>query len=435
MNFKLSALGAFRTAKFDGETAIANLGKDNTVVQNGTYRGALGKIFRSSTTRAANNAVRTELLCSLGNSFGLDGIGCNEKGVVTFSKDFMDRLEKLLGPAFKREDFGVGRDGTVSSGKPLTQRRITAIIKQAVLVGKGEYDHDTYKEKLDYVKGKLAELPQSSGHVTSAIKHFEKVEKLMTFVKRELPGLIEDNFEYDKSKPESDDNAKYVLKDIRNYSESPLRSISRVSGYMQEKVGELFHISENILGADRPPARYEELTDPKAQITDYLDRVCKSFIMTSVDLFLDAEKAGKLDDFVAMLGGTWPCIEGKTSGLTEFRIQHIPMDDAGPVATHDADQPLNQCIGREISAIVGANPENVGEWKDIAAQVKKNLVGVIRPIDVPEVVVSTGKDGEEIVEHKFKPLLGATGKPVVRAITEADIDAIGEAVMDTILYG
>ena len=43
--------------------------------------------------------------------------------------------------------------------------------------------------------------------------------------------------------------------------------------------------------------------------------------------------------------------------------------------------------------------------------------------------------GEELVEYKFKPLLGDTGKPVIRAITEADIDALGEAVMETILNG
>ena len=39
------------------------------------------------------------------------------------------------------------------------------------------------------------------------------------------------------------------------------------------------------------------------------------------------------------------------------------------------------------------------------------------------------------IAFQFKPLLGETGKPVVRAITEADIDALGEAVMDTILFG
>ena len=80
------------------------------------------------------------------------------------------------------------------------------------------------------------------------------------------------------------------------------------------------------------------------------------------------------------------------------------------------------------------NP-NAQEWKDVAAQVKTNLVGVIRPIDIPEKHVTKLTDGEELTTYQFKPVLGETGKPVVRAITEADIDALGEAVMDTILFG
>lgn len=42
----------------------------------------------------------------------------------------MDKLEKLLGKELKRGDFGIGSDGTVTSGKPLTARRIRAIINK-----------------------------------------------------------------------------------------------------------------------------------------------------------------------------------------------------------------------------------------------------------------------------------------------------------------
>ena len=129
MTFNIKALDAFRTANLQGADAIANFGKDNRITQKGTYRGKLGALFRSPTTASANNATRTELLRSLGDAFGLDGIGRNAKGVTTFSKDFMDKLAKLLGPEFKRDDFGVGADGTVTSGRPLTQRRISAIMK------------------------------------------------------------------------------------------------------------------------------------------------------------------------------------------------------------------------------------------------------------------------------------------------------------------
>ncbi|MBO4288262.1 MAG: hypothetical protein J5985_08890 [Kiritimatiellae bacterium] len=434
MSFDLHALNGFRTANFDGADAIANVGKNGTIRQKGSYHGPLGKIFRASATKNANNAVRAELLCSLGNAFGLEGVGRNEKGVATFSKAFMDSLEKLLGSAFKRDDFEIAADGTVSSGKPLTQRRISAIIKQATLAGKGEYDHDTYKAKLDHVKEAIAAFPADNGNVNAAVRHFEKVAKLMTFVKDELPRLIEENDEFNPKEEESEENPKFLLNDLSkgNFCQRPLVSISRASGYMQDKVGELFHIQENILG--NGIAHFADLKDPKEQITSYLDRVCKSFVMTSVDLFLDAEKAGKLEQFFDCLSGTWPCIEGKTTGLIEFRLNNLPNVENVPVATHDKDQPLNQCMGREIAAIVKANP-NVEGWKDVADQVKKNLIGTIRPIDIAEKQVTTTKDGEELVTYTFKPLLGETGKPVIRAITEADIDALGEAVMDTILYG
>ena len=439
MTFDIKALNAFRHANLQGADAIANFGKDNTVTQKGSYHGALGAIFRVSSTKAANNAARTELLRSLGDAFGLEGVGRNAKGVTTFSKDFMDKLTKLLGPEFKREDFGVDADGTVSSGKPLTQRRISAIVKQATIVGKGQYDYDTYKTKLAYVKDQISaiQVKPTEDHIKeAAVKHFEKVAKLMEFAETELPNLIEENWEFDKDKPEGPDNPKYVVNRHmpHDHSQKPLVAIGTVSEYIQDKYGELFHIQENILAGKKNSAHLEDLTDPQAQITEYLTRTIQTFVMTSIDLFIDAEKAGKDKEFLSMLSGTWPCIEGKTTGLTEYRLQNIPMDDAAPVATHDKDQPLNQCMGREIAAIVKANP-NVEKWEDVAAQVKKNLIGVIRPIDIPEKHVTKADDGEELVEYKFKPLLGSTGKPVIRAITEADIDALGEAVMETILNG
>lgn len=120
MSFDIQAFNSFRTAKFDGADAIANISKNGAVEQKGSYHGPLGKLIRGFSTKAANNATRTELLCSLGNAFRLDGIGRNEQGVTTFSKAFMDNLEKLLGASFKRGDFKIADNGTVSSGKPLT---------------------------------------------------------------------------------------------------------------------------------------------------------------------------------------------------------------------------------------------------------------------------------------------------------------------------
>lgn len=133
MSFNITALNAFRNVNLGGNDAIANLGQEDNVVKNNTYYGGIGKVFRGDATKAENNAIRAELLRSLGNVFGLSGMS-EKDGKVTFSKDFMDKLESYLGSAFKREDFGVGDDGTVSSGKPLTQRRIQAVERAVVSV-------------------------------------------------------------------------------------------------------------------------------------------------------------------------------------------------------------------------------------------------------------------------------------------------------------
>ena len=67
---------------------------------------------------------------------------------------------------------------------------------------------------------------------------------------------------------------------------------------------------------------------------------------------------------------------------------------------------------------------------------KANLVGSIRPIDVP---VKTGEFidvfGDKVTTYKFEPLLDNEGKPVVREITAEDVDRLGEAVMSTIFNG
>ena len=83
MSFNISALNSFYNARLDGENALANLGEDNTIVKKNDYYGGIRRIFRSSSTKAANNAVRAELLRSLGQAFELDGV--SEKDGKLFS--------------------------------------------------------------------------------------------------------------------------------------------------------------------------------------------------------------------------------------------------------------------------------------------------------------------------------------------------------------
>ena len=130
-DFNISALGAFRNVDFGDADAIANLGQGGGVEQKGRLGNFFWKIFRSPGTKANNNAVRTALLKSLGQAFGISGCG-SKNGKTTFTAEFMAKLERILGrDVLKTADFELNRDGSVSSGKPLTQRRIQAIVAKA----------------------------------------------------------------------------------------------------------------------------------------------------------------------------------------------------------------------------------------------------------------------------------------------------------------
>ena len=455
MSFDITALNAFRNVNLGGDKAIANLGEGEKVVKKNNYYGPLGKIFRGGATKAANNAVRTELLRSLGNAFGLSGMS-ETGGKTVFSGAFMDKLERLLGPAFKRDDFGVGADGTVKSGKPLTQRRITAIVKQAKIVSQGAFDYDVYTTKLAHANEVVAKLP---GDNEKLKERLELAGKLIDFIHEDLDTMIADNPEYDLVYAKIDDDPRFSTKYVFNFRDehgnkgSELfeehRCIEQVRSRLQTQFGVPMHICENILGTGRN-AKPSDLTNPREQITAYVRKAVTNYVETALGTFFAAEKAGKLEDFARALGNDI-CLEAKTESLANYRLMNLPLEDvvqddvpgngpveapvAVPVATHDKDQPLNQCIGREITALVQADP-SIERWDQVADRVKENLRDAIRPIDIP---VKTGEfvddDGTKVTTYKFEPLLDNEGRPVVRKITPEDIDRLGEAVMSTILNG
>ncbi len=438
MSFNLSALDPFRNANLAGETAIANVGKDGAVSQKGNYHGALGAIFRSSSTQAANNAARTELLRTLGDAFDLDGVGRNAKGVTTFSKDFMDKLAKLLGPAFKCDDFGVGADGTVSSGKPLTQRRISAIVTRALIASRGDYDAKVYKEKLALVNAELDKLGPDTLHVDSVKDYFAYASKCMDFLENEFEDLIQENPQWNERRAATDkdyDVPRFCFVKPGEFEGEPCKTRARFTNFIayESSIKPVLHYEEY----KNLPRELNTPEDVKA-LKNYVRNTIQTYIRTSIDLFLDAKDAGKLPQLMAKIDNKpGACMDAKASMPGIWReelglLQHV--DDMDTVATHDKDQPLHECIGRVIAAVTKENP-SATSWADIAGAVKKQLVGIYRPMSTMQTITSTTKDGEEISEHKFGTLTGDTGKPVVRAITEEDIDALGEAVLDTILNG
>ena len=113
------------------------------------------------------------LLKSLGNAFGLSGVS-EQNGKVTFSGEFMNKLQKLIGPAFKAKDFGIpANGGAVSSGKPLTARRVSEIMNRVRVYSGANVDFDVnlYKQKPDNAREELG------------LKKFDGIRDAKTFNK------------------------------------------------------------------------------------------------------------------------------------------------------------------------------------------------------------------------------------------------------------
>ena len=125
MAIDISALSAFRHVATWVDDSVANVAYGNEIWSPGLYEGKFKAAFtsRSQNDKDANNAVRTALLKALGNACGL-AYGEGDR----FSDDFMNRLQQLIGKDFNRSDFGIDSNGQVKSGRPLTARRINAIL-------------------------------------------------------------------------------------------------------------------------------------------------------------------------------------------------------------------------------------------------------------------------------------------------------------------
>ncbi len=131
-NINLTALDMFRSAKDWTADSIANFDGKNAIKNVGEYTGPLSALSRSKIEKAANNEMRTELLKALGTAFGVKGMTVQD-GKARFTRDFLQRLERIIGADFKRDDFALDAEGYIVSGRPLTARRIKAIISKATL--------------------------------------------------------------------------------------------------------------------------------------------------------------------------------------------------------------------------------------------------------------------------------------------------------------
>ena len=269
IQFDPKALNTFSNVNFSQTDAIANLGESGGLVQNGTRgHGILAK-FRGKSVQAKNNAVRTELLKALGQAFGLNGVS-EQGGKTIFSNAFMDRLEEILGPeAFKRDDFGI-KDGAVASGKPLTQRRITAICNAALAKAEMPYDAKAYNAKIDSLMAQFSGKMMDPHSVIKLREYALTIRKTIEFLESDMGGFNEAC-------------ANRSLDEIKDF----VFNRTRLTIYPKD-----------IARALEQKGFADPGNPPVDQVKNYIRERLVTMVKTTVDLCLEAKK---LEDCVDMI--------------------------------------------------------------------------------------------------------------------------------------
>ena len=477
----------FSPAKTWTANTIASLGDDGRVAKNGEYGGMFSALSRTKAEKAQNNRVRTQLLQSLGQTFSLSGMG-EKDGKVTFSADFMKQLENLLGGALKRSDFKIAADGTVTSGKPLTARRINAIIAKAKAVaaagisasggisvdtatgrvktnfGLRKAAYEPYFDKLETIKRETAKAPE---HVK---KFFARMETILRFIANEVDV---DRFS------KSDDDRSFLRNSpayewerdlaIANKDKKALDKLTPEFQYFDAKTGkhetlggtakwQLNVLSPKTGGGFIHLERAKFVSGKSTDIAPLRKYIADNFRLLatkSIDLYLACKEAdaangntNNIKAFFDHLEDPGACIEDQGLHLVDFENEHLvdhsnavsadyaaELEKAADNADYEAagEAPTGEkLINNEIDFLCyryqgpdAKKFQDSEDWKDFSATVKARLLPKGEPAPNVSVVKAFQKPSGA---YEFKPVM-VNGKQLVRPLTAEYIDEIGPACL------
>jgi hypothetical protein len=322
--FNPQALNAFAKFNVGNNNAIANLGEGGNLVQ----KDALGFMrIRLPSTKERNNAVRTELLKALGNAFSIDGV-TERDGKTRFSAQFMNRLEEILGPeVFKREDFGL-EGGEVASGKPLTQRRITAIVKAACAKSESGYDATAYSAKADAIADAFKGRDPNALSTRTAQRYVDAMKRTIDWLENDLEG-------FDAAVPGIGNLEKvktFVYKRTRLfiYPDDIRSFLAQVEAAKRQDRPENEDEQNQIINIDNLPKNDEATEERRANIKTYIIDRLQTMVKESIDICLKAIAAGKADEVMEIVNNGYDILKCTLRDLQEFRrtqlINEIPAD-------------------------------------------------------------------------------------------------------------
>jgi len=403
--------------------AKVDFGNDNAIVQKSgagmkseTVWDESNKIrwIRSSATKDQNNAIRAELLKNLGEAFGLEGPKTNAKGNLVFTKAFMDRLEQLLGPAFKRDDFGVGKKGgEVSSGRPLTERRIKAILNQVTVVTRTtKFNAEDYLVKADAMLAD-ADRPENVKHAEVIRKTATKVKEAINFLQHDLETIVSDNPHNELYDPKNDGEDavgayKFVMLIPREKATDAQRAEwtgphgsgqclydagdkvgvhltkNALAAYLNEKAGFLVHLETFKATPDQ-----DEFME---QFQEYMRYVLEQYVTATIDLYQDsADDSFVREKALGIFAHPGLCMEAQTSNIQEcqqlnglVRNEDVLGVEKDNVASlyHNEKTSLLDCMAKEVQVLENTNRSGKDlTWDDYKSVFEKNLVGRQRLVD------------------------------------------------------
>ena len=473
IEFRMSDLSRFSNAKFGNENTVVNIDGEG-LKSNGTLGSKLSRAFliRSRGTRTQNNAVRTELLASLARAFGLTSEITSEGGKVKFSPRFMDELERIIGrDVLKREDFKIAADGSVTSGRPLTQRRITAILSQAALYDSPtgtEFDVAGYRRKFDAMKSELrlgdylvgGNIECAKGFLTIISKSLDFLEKLgkkefirvnnefgdeLLFAGNDTNARNEVLDTYEGTRFEYYDDTvgkgKYVpYTDSLTFGRGKPGEQKGISQYLDQRLNGGTAGGSVVFHSGRANWKYDKATDA-SPINKYYLSIIKSLVSKTIDAYFESKRNGILDKFCDFIANPGACMEDKNVNLIEFidanfAYEKLSEDDAYRYELIADGTQTDVMIKNKIEQVMKRKEFQNSEfctWKNVGAALKESLVGTM------SVIVKLRRDehnkpANDKGELVFEEVKDENGKQVIRKLTAEDIEEIGKAYYDW-LYG
>lgn len=443
-----SFLNAYRNLHLENAKAIVHMDGAN-LKQGGVYSGSLSSLSRTTEEKAANNQARTELLKALGRAFNIDGMH-EDAGKVTFTKAFMDRLEKILGSDFKRGDFKLNSEGEVVSGRPLTMRRIEAIVKKADLVGTGNFTYSAYKQKMDVILKDMGlekmtpeQLQNYEGKNRAVVRYVGMIMQTLDFLRNEADSSIRltDEYTFERSTAEMEDdyneadfNASYTKPKFEYFDANRGEYVSLTKTddyqiYLAQRTGSVLHLENS----DFKPSNPDSIT----KLNKYAGDTYKSLVKNFADNYLVAKERKCTKEFMDFLQQGGICTEDKIRKQVDFANTHFAENNGDPLSAEEIAE-LNRIAdgvadkGKPVSPqnliidAIGRQNVESDEWADYAEGVKKELVGKFTII-----VTEAVEQGEG---YRFEPVMDG-GKQVTRLITAEDIDNLGPACLHVLFNG